>query len=242
MAIKEIEIFNNNYQIAYEILNQGQEVSILFLHGWGANKEIMKKAFASHFPNFTQIYLDLPGFGKSTSHQPLNSYKYKKIIDEFLLKINISPKIIVGHSFGGKLASLIDPQILVLLSSAGIVNKKSFGVRFKISLFKILKKLGFGKFYQLFASKDVSKMDRVMYETFKNVVDEDFSQEFEKVSGKTLIFWGKDDKATPLKNGKIIENLIKNSQIFELEGDHFFFLLHSNFISNIIKSEALGDD
>ena len=123
----------------------------------------------------------------------------------------------------------------MLLSSAGIVVKKPFIVQAKIAIFKILKIFGFGKFYKLFATKDVSGMSRVMYETLKNVVDEDFAKHFADFGGRAFIFWGENDKATPVTSGESIDRLIKNSSFFPLGGDHFFFLLHAKFISDEIE-------
>ncbi len=77
---------------------------------------------------------------------------------------------------------------LILLSSAGILAKKSLKVRFKIRIFKILKLFGLGKFYRYFASKDGVNLSPMMYETFKKVVDEDFSEIFAKQKAKSLIF------------------------------------------------------
>lgn len=241
MAIKEFKFNNHIYKISYEILNPLATRNIIILHGWGANKEIMKKAFGNYLKDFKHIYIDLPGFGNSPLDHPLNTKKYANIINEFLSLIDIKPLFIIGHSYGGKVATLLNPPNLVLLSSAGIVLKKPLSIRLKIAVFKTLKKIGFKKFYSFFYSKDVANMSVTMYETLKNVVDEDFSKEFGKYSGKALIFWGKNDKATPLKNGEKINRLIKHSELFDLQGDHFFFLLHAKFISGVIMSSLESD-
>lgn len=237
MAIREFSYLGKTYRISYEIKNQNKEKSILILHGWGANKELMIKAFESYLEDFKQIYIDLPGFGKSNIFYSLNSIKYTKIIQTFLKSLKIKPDIIMGHSFGGKIATLLRPKNLVLLSTAGIVEEKPFVVKLKIKTFKFFKMIGLGELYRLFATKDVAGMSRVMYETLKNVVDEDFREAFSKTFAKTLIFWGKGDKAVSVESGKMINRLIKNSEFFELDGDHFFFLIHSKFISDMIKEK-----
>ncbi|NLC28021.1 MAG: alpha/beta hydrolase, partial [Campylobacteraceae bacterium] len=165
----------------------------------------------------------------------MNSKEYAKVLKIWLDDLNIKPDLIVAHSFGGKLAALLNPPFLVLLSSAGILKPKTYFVRFKIVAFKLLKKIGLGKFYKFFASKDVSGMNQTMYETFKRVVDEDFRDIFSSYGGKALIFWGKKDKATPLEGGKKIGQLISNSTFYPLDGDHFFFLSHASFIAKTIK-------
>ncbi len=235
MAKRAVEYSGIEYDISYEIINPTCKNSMLFLHGWGSNKNIMKQSFEAYFKEYKLIFLDLPGFGSSSIKKPLITKDYAEIVSIFLNSLNLNPDIIFGHSYGGKVATLLNPKKLVLLSSAGIVVEKSFKVKAKIKLFKTLKSLGFGKFYKLFASKDVAGMSEIMYQTLKNVVDERFDDIFSSFIGDAIIFWGKDDTATPLKSGEKIHSLIKNSKFYPLDGDHFFFLTQKENIKNILK-------
>ena len=142
--------------------------------------------------------------------------------------------MIVGHSFGGKVATLLKPARLVLLSTAGIVVEKSLKVKTKIALFKLFKPFAPKRFYRFFATKDVEGMSERMYQVVKRVVDEDFSLFFAQTSSKTWIFWGKDDKATPVSSGERIHALIQKSTFYPLEGDHFFFLKQASFIEQTV--------
>ncbi|WP_423903965.1 alpha/beta fold hydrolase [Campylobacter showae] len=236
MAVKEVKYGGKIYRISYETINPANKDVALFLHGWGANKEIMKKAFGAYFKDFRHVYVDMPGFGASSMHGALATKDYAKIMKSFLDELGANPKIIFGHSFGGKVATLLNPQYLALLSSAGIVAKKPLWVRFKIALFKFLKLFGLGFLYKFFATKDVKGMSKTMYETLKNVVDEDFSSKFADFGGKAFIFWGEEDKATPLKSGERVSRLIKNSEFHALKGDHFFFLLHARYIDGVVNA------
>ena len=236
MAVKEVKYGGKIYRISYETVNPARKDVALFLHGWGANKEIMKKAFGTYFKDFRHVYVDMPGFGASSMHGALATKDYAKIIKSFLDELGASPKIIFGHSFGGKVATLLNPEYLALLSSAGIVAKKPLWVRFKIALFKFLKLFGLGFLYKFFATKDVKGMSKTMYETLKNVVDEDFSSKFADFGGKAFVFWGEEDKATPLKSGERVSRLIKNSEFHALKGDHFFFLLHARYIDGVVNA------
>ena len=98
----------------------------------------------------------------------------------------------------------------------------------------VFKKLGFSRFGSFFASKDAKGMSQTMYETFKNVVDEDFSEIFSSVKSQTLIFWGQTDSATPLKSGEKIHSLITNSEFYALNGEHFFFLDNAPLIAKSV--------
>jgi len=226
VAIREIEVDSKKFKIAYDILNPKEEKNIIFLHGWGSNKEIMK-VFSENFKDFKHIYIDMPGFGKSSNDYVLTTFEYAKIIDKFLDELKIKKDIIIGHSFGGKVATLLEPDLLVLLASAGIVLPKPWDVKMKIKLYKFLKAIGLSSFRNFFVSKDVKGMSDNMYETFKNVVDEDFSDIFSKYKGDVLIFGGEEDTAVP-KEAIEIQSKLLNSKNIMLNGNHYFFLNNPN--------------
>ena len=251
MPLKSIDYKNTTFHLSYEIVkNDNSSLSdnttnqyITILHGWGSNRKLMQqslqKDLSINLPQFTQVYIDLPGFGNSSNDIVLTTNDYKEIIDIFLDFQSISKDIIMGHSFGGKVATLLKPNHLVLLSSAGIIEDKSFQVKSKILLAKIFNSIGFGKFSSIFRSKDANQMSQNMYETFKNVVDEDFSSIFQSYKGKASIFWGEYDKATSVISGKAIHDFIQNSSFKSYSqtanDDHYFFMYNSNDIAKAIS-------
>jgi len=212
--------------INYELYNLDKSNPIIFLHGWGSNKEVMK-VFKDDFPENKLLFLDMPGFGKSKTDEIWTTEKYTNKLNELLKELNIEKYCIVGHSFGGKVATLLNPEYLVLLSSAGIVEPKPLKIQLKIKLFKLLKPFGGTKIRKLFVSEDAKEMPQNMYETFKNVVNEDFSEKFSNYKGKSLVFGGdKDTAVTPNANRKIANTL--NSNFIMLTGNHYFFLDNQN--------------
>jgi len=238
MASKEIIYKDKPFQLSYELVNPSQKEVLLVLHGWGSNKEIMKQAFGTSLGEYKHIYLDMPGFGKSNNDMILTTEDYGHIVELFLNALDVTPTIAMGHSFGGKVSTLLNTPCLVLLSSAGIVTVKPWSVKVKIATFKLLKPLGMAKIRELFVAPDAQGMSHEMYETFKNVVDEDFEATFAKSQSKALCFWGKEDTATPLYTGEKIAGLIENSEFYPLDGDHFFFLQHKDFIAQTITEQC----
>ena len=234
MAKKEILYKNVVYTIAYEMLNVAQPSAIIFLHGWGSSKELMKQSFGKTLHAYKHIYIDLPGFGASNVHHILSTHEYMQIIQLFLSSINITPYAIFGHSFGGKVATLLQPSTLVLLSSAGIVTPKPLRVKLKIALFKVFKSFFPKRWYRFFATKDVAGMSQTMYEILKKVVNEDMRENFLTCKAQSFIFWGKEDRATPLSSGEQIASLIPSNHFFPLDGDHFFFLTQGERIEKLL--------
>uniref|UniRef100_UPI0040474012 alpha/beta fold hydrolase n=1 Tax=Aliarcobacter sp. TaxID=2321116 RepID=UPI0040474012 len=239
MATKNLIVDNKNFDISYEIINPTCKNDIIFLHGWGSNKEIMKNVFSPYLKNYRHIYIDLPGFGKSENIYTLTTNDYVKIVDEFLKLLNSSKEIIAGHSYGGKVATLLNPKNLVLLSSAGILEEKPLDVKLKIFFAKLFNFLGLNFVTKKFRSKDVNTMSENMYATFKNVVNEDFTSNFLNFKNNALIFWGEKDSATSLESGKKISFLIKKSTFISYDGDHYFFAKNAKDISERIENGIL---
>lgn len=239
MALKIVQYEGKTFDISYEITNQNAKKDIVILHGWGSNKDIMSNVFKKFLPTFRHIYIDLPGFGKSSNEYTLTTNDYVNIVELFLNSINASKDTIMGHSYGGKVAVKLNPKNLILLSSAGILEEKSTKVKNKIKIAKFFNALGLGKITKVFRSKDVENMSQNMYETFKNVVNEDFTNEFKSFKGKAHIFWGEEDTATSLSSGKKIAELIKNSEFKSYKGNHYFFVENAKDISERIENGIL---
>lgn len=96
----------DNFSIHYEI--RGTGIPVVFLHGLCLDLNFMKENYAEYFDSkkYQQIYLDLPGMGKSSSFsEPLPSGDYLcTVITRFLDSLGIKDFYLCGHSYGGYLA------------------------------------------------------------------------------------------------------------------------------------------
>ncbi|MCX6720058.1 MAG: alpha/beta hydrolase, partial [Candidatus Staskawiczbacteria bacterium] len=119
-----MEIAINGFKINYQTFGEGKP--FLFLHGWGSNSdrwvEVAEKIAQK---GYKVIVPDLPGFGKSDALPiPWNTNKYIDFIERFVKELNLSEYYLLGHSFGGALASKMavkhnqDVQKLFLVSAA----------------------------------------------------------------------------------------------------------------------------
>ncbi len=239
MAVKSIQYKQHTFSISYEILNPSAHVDIIFLHGWGSHKNLMKHAFGNQLGAFRHIYIDLPGFGNSTCSMALSTDDYATILESFIAQINASKAIILGHSFGGKVATLLNPEMLVLVGSAGILVPKPLKVRAKIALFKLLKMSGLTQLRRFFVAPDAQGLSEPMYETFKQVVNEDFTDVFRSYTGKALLCFGRNDTATPLWTAYKIAELMSDARVVEFDGDHYFFLEQSESVAKEIEKMFL---
>lgn len=239
MAIKSIQYKQHTFDISYEIENPQERVDLIILHGWGSNKSLMRSSFSPYMKGFRHIYIDLPGFGKSTCSMALDSFDVARIVELFMIHINAQKDIILGHSFGGKIALILKPRVLVLVSSAGIYIPKSLSVKTKIATAKFFNLIGLRSLRSLFVAKDAKELSKPMYETFKTVVNEDMREQFAQYKGKALLCWGESDTATPLGSAKEIEKLIEDSHLVVYAGDHYFFMHHAEDLSKKVETTFL---
>jgi pimeloyl-ACP methyl ester carboxylesterase len=88
-----------------ETFGDSQARHMLFLHGWGANRENLR-GVAVLFQHQYQIHLiDLPGFG-DTPVPPTDwgTPNYTDLVQQYIASRIAGPMILVGHSFGGRVA------------------------------------------------------------------------------------------------------------------------------------------
>lgn len=226
MKINDIDLNYINYG------NKRGE-TIVLLHGWGQNIEMMKPIGDSFSHDYNIIIVDLPGFGKSS----IPSYAwsvddYVLCIKQLLDNLKITNPIIMGHSYGGKMgllyASKYDVSKLVVFGSP--FKKEVKKLSFKTKILKGLKKVpGLNKFEQLakrhIGSDDYRNASPVMREILVNTVNMDITEDVKKIKCPTLIIWGTLDQAVPLERAYELEKLISDSGVVVYEGcTHYAYL------------------
>lgn len=254
--MKSQAVIKNNL-ISYQSYGENKNISIVFLHGWRSEgavwTDVVKLMQSKGFEG--SIYcLDLPGFGESsTPNKDFNLDDYCVIVDEFMRKMDLKKVVLVGHSFGGRIAIKLAAkhfgwiEKLVLVDSAGLnldtdrkkiiqiaakVARPIFYPNFMKNMRKwIYLKMGSGDYL---ATPELQQI-------FLNTINEDLTECLKKIETPTLILWGGRDKDTPLEYAKIMKREIVGAKlrVFE-EAGHFCFLDSSEkFASEMIN--FLGD-
>lgn len=96
-----------NVDINYINYGNNKGKTIVLLHGWGQNIEMMKPIGDSLSNDFNILIVDLPGFGLSSEPTYVWEIKdYVECIHELLKSLKIEKPIMIGHSFGGKITLL----------------------------------------------------------------------------------------------------------------------------------------
>jgi len=234
--------------------------SILILPGWGDNRLTFNYLITYLKDYFTIYILDYPGFGNSKlSNKDLTIYDYANLINKFITNLNIENPILIGHSFGGRIIILLTTLFktkfkkLLLIDSAGLKTKLNLLLFFKTIIYKFLKKLKYllpkklkekyQKFlFNKFASSDYKQLDKTLSKTFQNIVGEDLEKYLKDIKLETLILWGEFDPITPLKDGKKMNKLIKNSTLIEISNTKHFPYLEKKYLVSRIIFEYLKKD
>lgn len=225
--------------VAIEYNDEGAGPVIVLLHGWKDTLHTFDALASLLATSRRVIRLDLPGFGKSEVPKNIWELKdYAEFLGEFVEKLTIHPDIVVGHSFGGRIAikavasRLIKTKKLVLIASAGVAKRNLARNWFFVILAKLGKILTFippftfwreelrKKLYQRAGSDYWGAGD--LKDTFLTVVREDLSRAAKTIPVRTLLIWGDGDVETPLGDGKRLAGLIKDSEFKIISGKGHF--------------------
>ena len=197
---------------------------LYIIHGWtykpepwfGVIKDLKESGIDAEL-------LRVPGLGKP-SKKTFTIEDYVAWAKENLPKGSIA----LGHSNGGRiLLNLLskEPDYLkgiILLDAAGYYEKsaKRDISRGLSKAFSPLKKSKFARklAHKILGASDYENAPENMKVTLTNMLDSDKNLDITKVTTPTQIIWGSDDNITPVRQGKKMHELLKNSQLTIKEG------------------------
>lgn len=225
--------------------------AVILLHGWGQNIEMMD--FIGEFlkPHFVVYNFDLPGFGESDEpNEPWDIVDYTNMLHEFCEKKKIDNPIIIGHSFGCRIAVryayMYGAYKMVLTGAAGIRDKRTLKWYFKVYTYKLGKLLLSEKQKEKLKDKvgsdDYKNTSGVMRATFVKCVNDDTTPILKDVNAETLLVFGEKDDATPVAKGKLMEKLMPNAALVVFENDDHFAYFHQAQRFNLVLDAFFQKD
>ena len=235
-------------KVYYEKIGKG--IPIIFLHGWGCSTETFKVVAKDIVEKYTVYLIDFPGFGRSIEPDFIINIKgMADLLNSFICDLNIVNPIIVGHSYGGRVAGEYASKNeniskLILIDSAGIKRFK-FNKFFKIKIYKFKKwfykvtkrLMKYNELISKSGSVDYINSSFIKKKMLVEAVNYDQKKVFAKVRCETLLLWGEKDYSTPLKDGIKISKLIKNSDIVIIpSAGHFPFIENYSYFIKVLKS------
>ena len=232
-------------KINYEEYNPKGKESIIYLHGWGQNIEMMKPIALPFKDTHHVVIIDLPGF--DSSEEPKTIWKlsdYVEMINALVEKLKLKNITMIGHSFGGKIAIMyaIKYNIDKLVLLASPYKKKREELTTKQKVLKGLKKVPvLNKLANIaknfIGSTDYKNATPMMRDILVAHVNTDLRKEVVKIKCPTLLIWGTNDEAVPYEDAKELESLIKGSGLVTYEGcTHYAYLERLNQTISVLKS------
>lgn len=237
-----------NYQginINYVRYGNSDSDTLVFLHGWGQNIEMMKMVADPFSEDYDIVIIDLPGHGKSEEPKTVYTvYDYVDCVKSLLDSLNIKNPILIGHSFGGKTsllyASMYNTKKLILFAPS--YKKEIQKLSLKTKMLKTAKKIpGLNKFEE-FAKKHIGSTDYknaspIMRQILVESVNLDIRDQLNKIKCPTLLIWGTLDDQVDVSCAYELENLISDAGVVIYENcTHYAYLERLGQTINVIQS------
>lgn len=232
-----------NININY--IQYGSGSDVVLLHGWGQNIAMMRPIGDRLQKHHRITILDFPGFGESEEPKAaLTVYDYCEILEELLKKLNVKKPVVMGHSFGGRIAIIYasrnEVDKVVLFGSPCI--RKEEQPSLKLKMLRSLKKIpginkleGFAKNHM--GSRDYKNASEIMKKILVNVVNEDLSECAKKINVPTLLIWGDRDTEAPVEDAKELEKIIPDAGLIILPNStHYAYLENLPQVINILNN------
>lgn len=195
-----------------------KKIDVVILHGWNLSKLTfapLHRAFSAS--GFRVHSFDFPGFGQEPSPStPWHIVDYAEYVKRYFDANHITKAIVVGHSFGGRVALKFSQLYPSLVSHLVLSGTPGFSpvLKRKMLFFFILAKIGTFIFsipplslfenwakrllYYASGSREFFKATGTMRETFKHVVNDDLVVPMQSVTMPCLLLWGEYDVIVPV--------------------------------------------
>lgn len=191
---------------------------IVLVHGWGGSINSLKSVHDYLKIGLNSYILDLPGFGDSS--KPDENWgvdEYSEFLYRSLSTLGVKKCNYFGHSFGGALGINIAakyPEFIENLILCAPSFKRPLGKEFlpltqmqkSFSLIRML-------YYKVFhPESDVSKRPE-LENNFRKIITQDLSHLLPKITQRTLVIWGDQDRQTPVAHALVLKENLKNCEL-----------------------------
>lgn len=232
----------------------GSGPAMILMHGWGCSHATLASIEAIAIQTHTVYNIDFPGFGDTPEPDDVwGVEQYTKLIEKFVAKSGIETPVLLGHSFGGRVgilyASRNNTDKLILVDAAGVKPRRKLKYYLKVWSFKLMKRWltlinGQEKARELIeiqrakrGSADYNSASPMMRAILSKVVNEDLCDVMPAIQAPTLLIWGEDDTATPMRDAHIMERLIPNAGLVSFPGcGHYSFLDNPRQFAAVLHS------
>lgn len=239
-------------RLAYTVSGDGKPM--ILMHGWGCNADTLASVAAVAAESHRVYSIDFPGFGESPEPPEVWGVDdYTRAMESFVHLLGIERPVLLGHSFGGRVGLLYSSRNpvdrLILVDAAGVKPRRPLSYYMKVYSFKLMKRL-----YKLIYGKngaqkrieaerarrgsaDYQAASPQMRAILSKVVNEDLCHVMPSIKAPTLLIYGENDTATPVRDAKKIESLVPDAGLVVFPGcGHYSFLDNPNQFAAVLRS------
>lgn len=246
--------------VYYKVTGSGDKTAVI-LQGWGTSCSLYDSVAKELSQRYRVVQFDFPGFGGSEEpDEPMNVDAFTDFFLELMKQLGIREAVLLGHSFGCriiiKLAARQDPDFvidrIVIIDGAGVRAPLSRRQKARQRRYRVMKKivsvpLIYASFQDLIddwrsrqGSADYRNATPMMKKCMVLAINEDLTGLFPRVQQDVLLVWGAEDTATPLSDGKKMEEGMPHAGLAVIEGaGHFSFLEKPAVFRKILGSYLL---
>lgn len=210
---------------------------LVALHGWDRTHADFDRAFGESSPDGPSdgLAIDLPGFG-ATPPPPVawGSAEYAAFLEPLVAEVAAErggPVVVVGHSFGGRVAVLLGasrPDLVKGLVLTGVPLLRRDGPRpAPATAYRLARAanriglIGAGRMEQYrrrYGSADYRKATGTVRDSFVRLVNEDYGEVLAKLACPVELVWGSRDDQVPPEVARRVAAMLPDARLTECDG------------------------
>ncbi len=225
----------------------GSPARVVALHGWGRSGA----DFIGLLAGLDAVAIHLPGFGPAAAPDAVwGTDEYARLVAEAIEPLG--PVVVVGHSFGGRIAvrlAALRPELIsgLVLTGAPLVRLAPVSKpKLSYRIAKTLNRIGFIPDSAMEArrkkagSSDYNAAQGIMRDIMVKTVNEIYDDDLTRISAPTWLVWGENDTAAPTAAGKVASERIRGARWTVVPGEaHLLTPVLSAAVRAAVE-EALG--
>lgn len=197
-------------------------VEVVGLHGWARTRADLARPLAG----LNALAFDLPGFGASPDPPAAwGARDYAALLAEALVGLD-RPQVVLGHSFGGRIAISLAaswPELVsgLVLTGVPMLRQKSASMsspwRFRVAKWGSRHGLVSGsrmeELRHRYGSYDYRHAQGVMRSVLVRIVDESYEEDLARITCPVELIWGANDTVAPVAIAREASALLRDAKL-----------------------------